>query len=159
MGFFRQEYCRGLPFPSPGDLSDPGVKPVSPALEGRFFLVQPEMFYYTTNNDCWSLIIYLTCICLLWITFVMARDCSHWLHNMWIEHGCQNLRGRTVGGLRVAWSLQVGDSVWKRLSSLPGCLSGGTHWHHPRVVFIFFIFEDWVKIAHQMTGLLWESHL
>ena len=30
MGFFWQEYWRRLPFPSPGDLSDPGVKPASP---------------------------------------------------------------------------------------------------------------------------------
>ena len=33
MGFSRQEYWRGLPFPSPGDLSDPGIKPGSPALQ------------------------------------------------------------------------------------------------------------------------------
>ena len=35
MGLPRQEYCSGLPFHSPGDLSDPGIKPaslVSPAL-------------------------------------------------------------------------------------------------------------------------------
>ena len=31
MGFSRQGYWNGLPFPSPGDLSDPGIKPVSPA--------------------------------------------------------------------------------------------------------------------------------
>ena len=31
MGFSRQEYCSGLPFPSPGDLPDPRIKPVSPA--------------------------------------------------------------------------------------------------------------------------------
>ena len=30
MGFSRQEYCNGLPFPSPGDLSDPRVEPGSP---------------------------------------------------------------------------------------------------------------------------------
>ena len=30
MGFFRQEYCSGLPFPSPGDLPDPGIEPGSP---------------------------------------------------------------------------------------------------------------------------------
>ena len=39
MGFSRQEYWSGLPFPPPGDLSDPGFKPVSlasPALVGRF---------------------------------------------------------------------------------------------------------------------------
>ena len=40
LGFSRQEYWRGLPFPPPGDLPDPGIKPtslVSPALAGGFF--------------------------------------------------------------------------------------------------------------------------
>ena len=40
MGFSRQEYWSGLPFPPPGDLSDPGIKPtllMSPALAGRLF--------------------------------------------------------------------------------------------------------------------------
>jgi len=33
MGFSRQEYWSGLPFPSPGDLPDPGIKPAFPALQ------------------------------------------------------------------------------------------------------------------------------
>ena len=33
MGFSRQEYWSGLPFPSPEDLPDPGIEPGSPALE------------------------------------------------------------------------------------------------------------------------------
>ena len=37
MGFPRQEYWSGLPFPSPGDLPDLGIKPTSPALAGKFF--------------------------------------------------------------------------------------------------------------------------
>ena len=37
MGFPRQEYWSGLPFPSPGDLPNPVIKPRSPALEGGFF--------------------------------------------------------------------------------------------------------------------------
>ena len=40
MGFSRQEHWSGLPFPSPGDLPDPGIKLVyliSPALTGGFF--------------------------------------------------------------------------------------------------------------------------
>ena len=32
-GFPRQEYCSGLPFPSPGDLPDLGIEPMSPALQ------------------------------------------------------------------------------------------------------------------------------
>ena len=41
MGFSRQEYWNGLPFPSPGHLPDPGIKPTSltsPALAGGFFI-------------------------------------------------------------------------------------------------------------------------
>ena len=41
MGFHRQEYWRGLSFPSPGDLSDPGIEPVSPALADGFFTTGP----------------------------------------------------------------------------------------------------------------------
>ena len=33
MGFSRQEYWNGLPFPSPGTLPDPGIEPGSPALQ------------------------------------------------------------------------------------------------------------------------------
>ena len=35
MGFSRQEYWSGLPFPLPGDLPNPGIKPRSPALQGN----------------------------------------------------------------------------------------------------------------------------
>ena len=41
---FMQEYWRGLPFPPPGDLPDPGIKtvsPVSPALADGFFTSEP----------------------------------------------------------------------------------------------------------------------
>ena len=37
MGFPRQEYWSGLPFPSPGDLPDSGIKPASPALAAGCF--------------------------------------------------------------------------------------------------------------------------
>ena len=37
MEFLRQEYKSRLPFPSPGDLPDPGIEPASPALAGGFF--------------------------------------------------------------------------------------------------------------------------
>ena len=38
-GFPSQGYWSGLPFPSPGDLPDPGVKPASPALTGGFCII------------------------------------------------------------------------------------------------------------------------
>ena len=37
MEFSRQEYWSGLPFPSPGDLSDPGIEPGFPALQADAF--------------------------------------------------------------------------------------------------------------------------
>ena len=40
MGFSKQEYWSGLPFPSPGDLPRPEIKPLSPALEGRFLTTE-----------------------------------------------------------------------------------------------------------------------
>ena len=42
MGFSRQEYWNGLPYPPPGDLPDPGFKPASSALAGRFFITEPS---------------------------------------------------------------------------------------------------------------------
>ena len=39
IGFSRQEYWSGLPFPSPGNLLDPGIEPRSPALEADSFTV------------------------------------------------------------------------------------------------------------------------
>ena len=41
MGFPRQEYWSGLPFYSLGDLANPGIKLVSPALTGGFFITGP----------------------------------------------------------------------------------------------------------------------
>ena len=41
MGFSRQEYLSGLPFTLSGDLPDPGIEPMSPALAGGFFTTEP----------------------------------------------------------------------------------------------------------------------
>ena len=40
MGFSRQDYYSGLPFPSPGDLPNPGMEPVSPALQADSSLTE-----------------------------------------------------------------------------------------------------------------------
>ena len=57
IGFSRQEYWSGLPFPSPGALSDPGMEPTflkSPALVGTAFFTtassgKPEAFKGDNN--------------------------------------------------------------------------------------------------------------
>ena len=53
MGFPRQEYWSGLPFPSPGDLPEPGIQTlfsVSPALAGEFFTTAPPRKYKLLMN-------------------------------------------------------------------------------------------------------------
>ena len=57
MGFPRQEYWSGLPFPSPGDLCNPGIEPaslVSPALTGGFFTTEPPG---KPEHQAWYLLI------------------------------------------------------------------------------------------------------
>ena len=50
MGFSRQEYWSGLPFPSPGDLPKLGIKPASPALTGRFLTTEPSGTHPTNRR-------------------------------------------------------------------------------------------------------------
>ena len=56
--FSGQEYWSGLPFPTPGDLPDPGIKPgppAFPALAGGFFIAEPpgkHVFCYLNFTDC-----------------------------------------------------------------------------------------------------------
>ena len=52
MGLSRQESWSGLPFPSPGDLPDPGIEPWSPALLADSLPPEPPGKYsYTTDTD------------------------------------------------------------------------------------------------------------
>ena len=49
MGFSRQEYQSGLPFPSPGDLPNPGIEPRSPTLQADTLPSEPAGRSYTKN--------------------------------------------------------------------------------------------------------------
>ena len=54
--FSRQEYWRGLPFPSPGDLLDSGIEPASPVLAGRFLTTVPPgkpQYMGTGGKEAW----------------------------------------------------------------------------------------------------------
>ena len=51
MGFPRQEHWSGLPFPSPGDLSNSGIKPGFPALAGGLFTTVPPGKDFGTAED------------------------------------------------------------------------------------------------------------
>ena len=50
MGFSRQEYWSGLPYPSPGDLPNPGIEPGSPALQADSLPSEPKDLV----KGCWS---------------------------------------------------------------------------------------------------------
>jgi len=59
VGFSRQKYWSGLPFPSPGDLPNPGIERASPALAGRFFTIwatreAPQVMLIYGQVDCLS---------------------------------------------------------------------------------------------------------
>ena len=53
MGFSRQEYWSGLPFPSPGDLPDPEIKPRSPTLQADALTSEPpgRLLYWLLNTE------------------------------------------------------------------------------------------------------------
>ena len=57
MGFSRQEYWSGLPFPSPGDLPNPGIKPGSPALEADTLTSEPARKLQECSNYCTTVLL------------------------------------------------------------------------------------------------------
>ena len=72
MGFSRQEYWSGLPFPSPGDLANPGIKPRSPALQADDLLTE---LWRKSSIDIWywHQFSWLTQLC---PTLFDPRNCS-----------------------------------------------------------------------------------
>ena len=62
-GFSRQEYWSGLPFPSPGDVPDPGIEPRSPTLQADDLTSEPpgkpKELYKKDPHDHDGVIIYL----------------------------------------------------------------------------------------------------
>ena len=72
MGFSRQEYWSGLPFPSPGDLPDPGIEPRSPTLQadaltsappGKPLILNTSLFSHSVMSDSCHPMATLLCPC------------------------------------------------------------------------------------------------
>ena len=117
MGFPRQKYWSGLPFPSPGDLSNPGIKPVSPlspALAGRFFITEPfdclefalnfVRLVFGANFVPLLLNILLNPPCIMWVFLL-------WLRETWFQ--CWSL----IILIQVSWSALAKDlSVYLLIS-------------------------------------------
>ena len=76
MGFSRQEYWSGLPFPSPGDLPNPGIEPRSPTLQADVLTSEPpgknvlQWYIMDASKCCARILLKLStenfCI---WVTF------------------------------------------------------------------------------------------
>ena len=99
-GFFRQEYWNGLPFPPPGDLPDPGIKPsslVSPALAGGFFTAE-LLGRLPLDSTLVLMVWFLTCCCSendFLSVCVCACTCAHMcLHAVvdWANKLCASWR-------------------------------------------------------------------
>ena len=69
MGFSRQEYWSGLPFPSPGDLPDPGIEPRSPTFQADALTSEPP-----GKPICMYICIYTSP--LFWISFPFRSPAS-----------------------------------------------------------------------------------
>ena len=95
MGFSRQEYWSELPFPSLGDLPDPGIKPRSPALQADALTSEPPgqvpKGYLTQPwKICWR------------VDRVSQRNDVYFWSEVWIDFlklqmwGGQGIRGPTI---------------------------------------------------------------
>ena len=71
MGFSRQEYWSGLPFPSPGELPDPGTEPVSPALQANALTSEPPGKPTSVGIYIYIYIYVCVCVCVcMWVNFI-----------------------------------------------------------------------------------------
>ena len=65
LGFSREEYWSGLPFPPPRDLPHPGTEPTSPALAGRFSTTKPlgKIWPELNENEKMNEFSWIECCC------------------------------------------------------------------------------------------------
>ena len=71
MGFSRQEYWSGLPFPSPGDLPDPGTEPMSPALQADALTSEPPG--KPTSVGIYMCVCVCVCVCVCgYILYILS---------------------------------------------------------------------------------------
>ena len=76
MGFSRQEYWSRLPFPTPGDLPNPGIEPVFLALVGRFFFFFYFYVFLISVSQIPRIMSGTCCCCLLLRCFIRIRLCA-----------------------------------------------------------------------------------
>ena len=129
MGFSRQEYWSGLPFPSPGDLPDPGIEPGSPALEADTLmsvgnLISGSSAFSKSSLNIWK-----------FTAHVLLKPClenfGYYFASMWDEYNCVAVWAffgiAFLWGWNENWPFPV---QWPLLGSkFAGILSALTHHH------------------------------
>ena len=118
MGFPRQEYWNGLPFPFPADLLHPRIKPGCPALAGGFFTTEPTWFSFGKQ---WSWIRFykfskrLRCNSLLIVIGILQARILEWVA-IPFSRGSSQLKDRTnvsciAGRFFTVWATREALSV------------------------------------------------
>ena len=144
MGFSRQEYWSGVPFPPPGDLLDPGIEPESPvslALSGRFSTTEtygkpPVEVLWSQKSEWKETVMIRNTQKIFWLYFSLVTLSEARLKSPCIEiksfsgHFCL---GRCLEwGMRCfLWELRYGDlrvSVSNADNSQPPVLPRGKFW-------------------------------
>ena len=146
MGFSRQEYWSGLPFPSPGDLPNVGIEPRSPALQADAWPGSPRLFFFIVS------LLSVTMSCL---TDTMDWSTPSFLHHLpefsqthvhWVSDTIQALflsspsppafRLSQYQGLsqRVSSSHQVTEVLELQHQAPSGLISFRTDWFDPLAV-------------------------
>ena len=96
MRFPREAYWSGLPFPSPGDLPDPGIKPRSPALQADSLPYEPEILFM--------------CKCIFIFVYILWETASFTRTHLIIDS--QVYLGMPRKWLHFHPSLELGLSMW-----------------------------------------------
>ena len=135
MGFSRQEYWSGLPFPSPGYLPNPGIKFASPALAGKFFSTELPG---KPTSICTSTLILQQLYEVSWIIIPMllvrGDCCSSTLNTCSL--GCHNYQSNSRSGT-------LSCTLW--YSCLLQKASAWQFW------------ATWQRVAPKKDGSWWSS--
>ena len=120
MGFSRQECWSGLPFPSPGDLPNPGIEPRSPALQADTLTSEPPgiiimcKFLYVSAHVYISLKKYAPFIWLL-MGSISRKGKNHWIR---------------PGLVSISFDLLLSQTLFTHMDSLQCCVSRATLKNH-----------------------------
>ena len=117
MGFPRQEYWSSLPFPSLGNLPDPGVEPGSPALAGGFFTAEPpgkpalSHTYKLIINKYFALFCILSSKSITGITLTAHLNLHTSAQQLLVASGCQVGKHSFTSFFLKFWRLNSWDAI------------------------------------------------